>query len=346
MTQSAESARAYPLVVVGYEETAIVRRQSQPGPGPRFRSGGGWRGLYVPSFALASATVWLVWLGASTLAHDGQLGSTTSAARVQLVGPAVIAFVAFVLACERIWPAERRNLLARGHLLDACYLVLFAVAIVPLTSLLGFASAVVLHEHAAWLDAGWAASWPRWLVVAVALVAMDGCNWLTHWADHRFTALWRVHAVHHSQEELSVLTTFRTHPLVHTLSFAVATLPVFALTGDHPMAPVLITAYLCLGALPHANVRWTFGPLGRIFVSPAYHRIHHKIDGPNDVNLGIVLAVWDVLARRAVFPERGAEPCRTGLGGRPLVVEQAGLRLRPVRVIGGQLLEPFARSGR
>jgi sterol desaturase/sphingolipid hydroxylase (fatty acid hydroxylase superfamily) len=153
-----------------------------------------------------------------------------------------------------------------------------------------------------------------------------------------------VHAVHHSQEELSVLTTFRTHPLVHTASFAAATVPVFALTGDHPMAPVLITIYLCLGALPHANIPWTFGPLGKVFVSPAYHRIHHAIDGPNDVNLGIVLTVWDVLARRAVFPQRGAAPCRTGLAGRPLLVEQGGTRLRPVRVIAEQLLEPFARA--
>lgn len=326
------------MTVIGYRESTAERATSLP----RARR----RRLYVPSFLLAALTVWFVWTGAAALDRYGTLGSTLAAARYQLAGPVVIAFVVLVLACERIWPAERRRALARGHLLDAGYLLVFAVAIVPFVTLLSVASAAGLHDHAAWMAAGWTRAWPRWLVAGVALVAMDGCNWLTHWADHRFAPLWRVHAVHHSQEELSVLTTFRTHPLVHTLSFAVATLPVFALTGDRPMAPFLITVYLCLGAFPHANVPWSFGPFGRIFVSPAYHRIHHAIDGPYNVNLGIVLTLWDVLARRAVFPQGGAPPCRTGLAGRPIVVEQDGRRLRPVRVMAEQLLEPFARPAR
>ena len=336
--QSAEAPATFPLTVVGYQETTCA----PPAPVPRWRL----RPLYAPSFILTAITAWLAWEGAMALRRIGDLGSATAAARYQLVGPAVIGFVVLVLACERIWPAERRRALARGHVLDACYFALFAAAVVPFVNLLSVASAFLLHEHVAWLDARWTATWPRWLVVAVALIAMDGCNWLTHLADHRFAPLWRVHAVHHSQEELSVLTTFRTHPLVHTLSFAVATLPVFALTGDHPVAPVLITVYLCLGAFPHANVPWSFGPLGRIFVSPAYHRIHHAVDGPYDVNLGIVLTVWDVLARRAVWPQRRTPACKTGLAGRPLVVEQGVGPLRPVRVIAHQLVEPFARTAR
>jgi len=55
--------------------------------------------------------------------------------------------------------------------------------------------------------------------VPVTIVAMDAANWLAHYADHRFNALWRFHALHHSQEELSVLTSFRAHPLIHTTGF-------------------------------------------------------------------------------------------------------------------------------
>jgi hypothetical protein len=128
---------------------------------------------------------------------------------------------------------------------------------------------------------------------------------------------------------------------VHTAGFILATVPVIMMTADHPMAPMLITIYLCLGTVPHANVPWSFGPFGRVLVSPAYHRLHHAMDGPQNVNLGIVLTVWDVLARRAVFPERGAAVCRTGLAGRPIVVEQEGLRHRPVSVLMTQLIEPF-----
>lgn len=298
--------------------------------------------LYLPSFILAAATGWFIWEGVSTLDRYGALGRTLAGARAELAGPAVVALVVVALACEQIWPAERQRLLASGHLQDACYFLLFVAGMIPLVTLLGVASAQLLLGHAAWLEAPWTASWPRWLVVTVTLVAMDGCNWLTHWADHRFAPLWRVHAIHHSQEEVSVLTTFRTHPLVHLTSFVAATVPVVALMGARPIAPALITVYLCLGALPHANVRWTFGPLGKILVSPAYHRLHHTAEGRNDINLGIVLSLWDVLARRAVFPERDAAPCRTGLAGRPIPVEQGAERYRLPFLLLVQLLEPFA----
>lgn len=92
------------------------------------------------------------------------------------------------------------------------------------------------------------------MLLGVTLVLMDGSNWLAHWADHRITPLWRMHALHHTQEELSVLTSFRAHPLSHIPDFFPATIPVIALMGDRGMAPLLITCYVCLGTLPHANL--------------------------------------------------------------------------------------------
>ena len=236
-----------------------------------------------------------------------------------------------VLACEHLWPAERRRPLARGHVQDACFFLVYAAAVVPLMTLLGVGFASLLGAHARWIEAPWTASWPRWIVVAVTLVAMDACNWLAHWADHRIDTLWRFHAVHHSQEELSVLTSFRAHPLVHTTGFLLATVPVVALTGDRALAAVLITAYVCLGTLPHANVRWSFGPVGRIVVSPAYHRIHHSIGGPDGANLGIVLTVWDVLApaRRLSSGRRSGLPDRPG---GPTAGSGAGTGPQPARV--------------
>jgi len=268
-----------------------------------------------------------------------------AAGRDELAAPALIALVLSVLVCEQLWPAERRKALARGHVHDACFFLVYAVAVVPLMTLLGVGFAGLLGDHARWIEAPWTASWPRWVVVVVTLAAMDGCNWLAHFADHRIATLWRFHAVHHSQEELSVLTSFRAHPFVHTTGFLLATVPVVALTGDHPMAAVLITAYVCLGTLPHANVPWSFGPIGKIFVSPAYHRLHHSADGPAGANLGIVLTVWDVLARRAVFPRCGDPVCRTGLAGRPLDIEQTRAGGR-VSLLLAQLAGPFVTTGR
>ena len=37
-------------------------------------------------------------------------------------------------------------------------------------------------------------------------------------------------------------------------------------------------------------------------MSPNYHRIHHQLNGPQDVNLGFALSIWDQIFHCAVFP--------------------------------------------
>ena len=207
-------------------------------------------------------------------------------------------------------------------------------------TLLSVGAATLVDEHAHWIELRATQYWPGWLLIPLALVAMDAANWLAHYADHRFAALWRFHALHHSQEELSVLTSFRAHPLMHTTGFVLATIPVMALIPTRPIAPVLITCYVCIGTLQHANLRWTFGPIGRVIVSPAYHRMHHALE-VQDVNLGVVLTIWDVLARRARFPVRGGGAGRTGLADRPVPVEQAGAAGSAPLLLARQLAEPF-----
>jgi ornithine lipid hydroxylase len=299
------------------------------------------RRLYGPAFIVVGLTVWLVWMAVSALGRDHTLGSALGAGWAALVAPMVLALVAATLVCERIWPAEPREALARGHLQDGAFFVLHVLAVVPLMTLLGVAFAQLLGSHAGWLEARWDQSWPRWLLLAVTLVLMDLTNWLAHWADHTFTPLWRMHALHHSQREVSVLTSFRAHPLSHLPGFFLATIPVIAVMGDRGIAPFLITLYVCLGTLPHTNVPWSFGPLGKVFVSPAYHRLHHAIDGENGFNLGVVLTVWDVLVGRALFPVAGGPVVRTGLSDRSVTIEQdvAG-RWRPDVMIT-QLAAPF-----
>ena len=240
---------------------------------------------------------------------------------VVLVGPAVLALVLVALAAERLWPAERRPFGAAGHRQDLAYLALYVLVAVPAVTLIGTGAAVSLSR----IDGGFTLhpfdGLPRWALVVAVLVLMDGANWASHWLNHRVETFWRFHALHHSQEEMSILTSFRAHPVVHT-SFQLAALPLIVLgTGGAVPAWVLI-GYIVLSTLPHANVNWRFGPLRYVLVTPAYHRLHHDRTDVRGVNLGTVLVLWDVLAGLAVFPERGAVPVPTGLGGRPQPVEQ------------------------
>jgi len=87
---------------------------------------------------------------------------------------------------------------------------------------------------------------------------------------------------------MSVLTVFRTHPLIH-FSYVAALLPVVALLANGVMSTTVLVVYGATVAFAHSNTRLGFGPLERVFVSPNYHRIHHKVDGPQDVT---VIAWW------------------------------------------------------
>jgi sterol desaturase/sphingolipid hydroxylase (fatty acid hydroxylase superfamily) len=299
-----------------------------------------WRRLSAPSFALAGITILILWVAVAALLQQGRLETVLSAGRAELAAPLLVVLVVATGICERVWPAERRPLLARGHVQDACYLALHALVVIPLMTLLSVGAATLLDRYASWIELRSTQSWPLWLVVPLTVVAMDAANWLAHFADHRLGFLWRFHALHHSQEELSVLTSFRAHPLMHTTGFFLAAIPVVVLMPTRAIAPVLITVYVCIGTLQHANLRWTFGPLGWVIVSPAYHRFHHATDVQH-LNLGVVLTVWDVLAGRARFPARGDATGRTGLDGRPVPVEQGSTARPALHLMAGQLIEPF-----
>jgi sterol desaturase/sphingolipid hydroxylase (fatty acid hydroxylase superfamily) len=132
--------------------------------------------------------------------------------------------------------------------------------------------------------------------------------------------------------------------VTHTTGFVLATIPVVVLLPGRPIAPVLITIYVCVGTLQHANLRLTFGPLGRVLVSPAYHRLHHDPD-IQTANLGVVFTVWDVLAGFATFPSCHDAAGRTGLTGRPVPVEQDARRTPALLLVAGPLAEPFQARG-
>jgi sterol desaturase/sphingolipid hydroxylase (fatty acid hydroxylase superfamily) len=322
---------------------AVGRDPAAPGGQAEVRPGW-WRRLCPSSFVLAGVTALLVGVAVAGLLRQGRLETVLSAGWAELAAPLLVALVVATGICERIWPAEPRPVLARGHVQDVCFLALHAMVVIPLMTLLSVGAATLIASHAGWIELRSTEHWPGWLLIPLTVVAMDGANWLAHYADHRLDALWRFHALHHSQEELSVLTSFRAHPLMHTTGFLLATIPVVALMPTRPIAPVLITIYVCIGTLQHANLRWTFGPVGRLIVSPAYHRLHHAPDTQH-ANLGVVLTIWDVLVGRARFPARGDAVGRTGLDGRPVPVEQDDSAGPALLLVAEQLIEPF-QAGR
>lgn len=280
--------------------------------------------------------------------------SAVATDRRQLLGPALVIVLGVVFVLERLRPAEARPASARGHVHDGLYLLLYATVVVPVVVLGGIGFGALVRRLTPWVVLPALPAIPHGLFVVAALVATDGANWLAHWANHRVTTLWRLHAVHHTQTQMSILTGFRAHPAVH-VSFLVASLPAIVLARNGVVPAQVLVVYIVAATLPHANLRWGSGPVGRavgrVLVTPAFHRFHHDLDGPAGQNLGTVLVVWDRLAGTARRPRPGDVAVRTGVApqpttaesGDPHLVEQEAGHLRTLAV---QLTEPFVASAR
>lgn len=314
-----------------------VERKSRSGRGKRV-----WltSSVYLPACLLAALGTALVALGWSSRFGGAGFVAYMSSVRVIEVGPISLLIIGLFLVAERVRPAQRRPLIARGHRHDLLFAAFTATFVIPLVTALTLSFTEIARRTVPWIVLPKTAVVPRWAVIVVIFVAMDGCNWYVHLANHRVRVLWRFHELHHSQEDMSVLTVFRTHPLIH-VSYLVALLPGIVLLANGALSTTLLVIYAAILAFAHSNTNLSFGPLGRIFVSPNFHRIHHQLNGPQDVNLGFALTIWDQLFHRAVFPTEETIRTDTGLPGRPLIVEQASPRPRHLAVFAAQLVGPF-----
>jgi sterol desaturase/sphingolipid hydroxylase (fatty acid hydroxylase superfamily) len=296
--------------------------------------------VYVPALLVPGVALILVAIGWATGWGGVDFARSLTNLRVVTVGPLAAALIGGCLVAERARPAQRRPLVARGHRQDVVYALLNIVVVLPLVTALTLSFSGVVQRIAPWVVLPRLGVVPRWAVIVVIVVAMDGCNWLVHLANHHVRMLWRFHELHHSQEDMNVLTVFRTHPLIH-VSYLLAIVPSLVLLANGELPTLLLVLYGGVVAFAHSNTDASFGALQRVFVSPNYHRIHHRLRGRQDVNLGFALTIWDQLSHRAVFPTAETIGADTGLPQRPLRVEQEGPRARHLAVLAAQLLGPF-----
>jgi sterol desaturase/sphingolipid hydroxylase (fatty acid hydroxylase superfamily) len=157
---------------------------------------------------------------------------------------------------------------------------------------------------------------PTWLQCFEILVLSDFVDYWTHRTLHR-SSLWRIHAIHHSPEEMNWISSSRVHPLNDLITRSCQLLPIVGL-GFSALAIVTVVPLVSFYVMfLHSNVRWGFGPLRWVFVSPAYHRWHHTSDTEGlDRNFAGIFPIWDILFGTAYFP-RGL-PKNYGLCGRQL----------------------------
>ncbi len=145
---------------------------------------------------------------------------------------------------------------------------------------------------------GFAAVWeaiPLWLAVVLAIPVIELAAYWRHRLEHD-RSLWRFHATHHADQALTWFSVTRKHPVGKLLEMLVDILPLLVLGA--PAAIVVAAQFVrgWWGYFIHADLPWTLGPLGRVLISPAAHRLHHVRDESlMGANYGNMLTVWDRL---------------------------------------------------
>lgn len=155
---------------------------------------------------------------------------------------------------------------------------------------------------------------PHWLQGLIIIFIGDFVGYWTHRWLH-VGPWWDIHAIHHSSQEVSWLSSTRVHPFNDVVSRTAQSLPIlflgFAPVSVEIYAP-LLTAYL---GFTHANVPWNYGPFRYVLVSPVFHRWHHSCEpAAIDTNFAGLFPIFDWLFGTFYLP-RDRQPQQFGLVG-------------------------------
>ncbi|WP_444907517.1 sterol desaturase family protein [Microbulbifer sp. SSSA008] len=134
---------------------------------------------------------------------------------------------------------------------------------------------------------------PGYIVVFCAVFCGDFIGYWRHRLEHtRF--LWPGHLIHHSDRKMSWLTLERFHPVNRLSTFFIDS-SLLLFLGFPPYAVIansLIRHYY--GFFIHADLPWTYGRWGKIFVSPVMHRWHHAEEkAAHHTNFASIFSVFD-----------------------------------------------------
>jgi sterol desaturase/sphingolipid hydroxylase (fatty acid hydroxylase superfamily) len=174
----------------------------------------------------------------------------------------------------------------------------------------------------------------------VSPLVLDFCKYFEHRALHRFSVLWRVHRVHHTDQDFDVTVGLRFHP-IEALLFACWPLGVIGLLGL-PVSGVAAwhLAGLVNAAFSHANVRIPERldrAIRLVTVTPDMHRIHHSaVAREGNSNLGNLFPWWDQLFGTYIVAPHG------GLDAMPIGV--AEFRDPKHLSLPWMLVHPFLRG--
>ena len=238
------------------------------------------------------------------------LEASFDATEIFMIGAAEVVVLAVVLGALEKWRPVEVWADRRAVRVDVAYTLLVRLGVLPLA--IFFLLLPVVDGLDGWLrmhdiippklEDAFPALFDHPVASFLAyLVVIDFVLYWVHRAQHAFGWWWALHALHHSQREMTFWTDDRNHLLdmvITDLVLAVTALLVGVAPGQF-VAIVAVTR--AVESLSHANVRLAFGRVGeRLLVSPRFHRVHHAIGlghegASRGCNFAVLFPVWDHL---------------------------------------------------
>ncbi len=136
-------------------------------------------------------------------------------------------------------------------------------------------------------------------VIVSALVLDLFGGWMSHMIEHKVPLFWRMHIIHHADNNVDVTSGLRHHPLesiwrgiFFLIAIIICGAPIYAVMIYQTVLTVFV-------AFTHANISlpaWLDKGLSYVLVSPNMHKVHHHWKQPyTDSNYGAVFSIWDRL---------------------------------------------------
>lgn len=155
--------------------------------------------------------------------------------------------------------------------------------------------------------------WKTWVA---GFIAVEFAYYWFHRASHRVRWLWATHAVHHSPEEMTLLSSLRLGWTNLLSAGWIFYLPLVLVGFDPRLVVLLLALDLRYQFFLHTEAKLSFGPLEWLLNTPSHHRAHHgRNEAYLDSNYGGVVIIFDRLFG-TFRAERAEEPVEFGLKGR------------------------------
>ncbi len=192
----------------------------------------------------------------------------------------------------------------RGWRTDLAYFFMSAL-LLQVTTLLTMQPAMVFFQWAA--DPGvqaWVRNQPFIVQVLEILVLTDVAQYWIHRTFHIVPRLWRFHRIHHSAEAMDWLAGSRLHLVDVAVTRGLTYVPLYVLGFDQAPLFVYVVFVSVQATFIHANVRFRFGPLAWLLVTPRFHHWHHGAEPEAvDKNFAVHLPIIDWVFGTYYLPE-------------------------------------------